>query len=841
MTFSVLAITDGTTRINLLSGDFRLNDWTPALAAIKGGGAWTSSPFQAGRRPVVLQPDNVIETFNLIASGESQNKIIQATQELRRLLEKAREYWTTDWSREPVWIEAQGLCETNLRYSVIYDYRTPNDDNPFIAPFAGAEPAMDAFTLIIERGYWTAQCPLQVVCVPASTQYWSANTSNDSGTPGVDSDDCHVNRIVPGIFTVGINRLGSEFGNVYDLGIRFPLINVPNLANIVYAYAVLTAPAVGNAAYLPVKIYGEKEDNPVTFTTYANWVARNRTLAYKDWSVPALSIAGTGTPNLKEIAQEIVDRPGWVANNAMVLFFESQTWAIGSRQISNFGATPAVLWVYYTTIPKLGRSETCNIENYIQNMWSNNALTSIWKYDAAPVTWTQLIGTVLPWTLYPIAPAVGDILYLGATYAFNNLCFNSIVAQSGMTLVWEYWNGAWVALSVQDNTNQWGFMGGQPLNTAGVGSVHWNQPADWVVTAVNAVNAFWVRLRCTVAAAPVPPTQDTRYVYTAQKPYLDIAASRVTGDVPALLDAIAQNSSDSNAHATTSLWSDRLLIGLRSISRGADFGAFINFNAGGGFILNPPGITGTAAGASAFALYPDAPLGNALQFNPVGAAGYALQCTMTIDYFFSKQYYGMYRAFLRGKQVGGVAGDIRAYLAYGSGAIRATTQSVTWTTVAVPQLLELGLVKIPDSDSMLDLTPNNFAFEIWMNNTNVAPGDIFLYDLILLPVDEWAIDTGNMTGSSLARNEFGRKVEVSSTNPKENLTAVLQNVAPATAISGWAQYASGQAILQANETQRLWFLSERYSAAAAWTSEVAVGHNVNLNAIMRYLGMRGDR
>jgi hypothetical protein len=796
---------------------------------------------------VVLQPDNVIDTFNLVAAGESQNAIIRNTQELRRLLEKAKNYWLADWSREPVWIEAQGLCETNLRYAVIYDYRTPQDDNPFIPPFAGESPAMDEFTLIVERGLWTAQCPLQVVCVPASTQYWSANTSNDSGVPGVDSDDCYVDRGAGGaIFLAGIMTLGFLGGNTAnDLGIRFPLINVPNGANIVYSYAVLTAPAVGNAAYLLAKIWGQKEDNPVTFTTYADWVARNRTLAYKDWSVPAISIAGTSTPNLKEITQEIVDRPGWVANNAMVLFFETQGGGgsvnYNNRLISNFGATPAVLWVYYTIIPKLGRAETCNIENYIQNMWGNNALISIWRYDAAPVTWLQLIGTVLNWSLFPGVPAAGDIIYFGATYAYNNLCFDIGTIQTGLTLVWEYWNGAWVALTVQDNTNQWGLMGGQSLNTIGVNSVHWNQPADWAATAVNAVNAFWIRLRCTVAAAPVVPTQKTRYIYTAQKPYLDIDDARVTGDLAALLQTNARNTSDSNAHATTSLWSDRLLIGLRSIDRGADFGAFINFNAAGGFILNPPGFSGVAAGASAFVAYLDAPLGNALQFNPVGAAGYAVQVGMYVTAEFSKQYYGMYRAFLRGKQVGGVAGDIRAYLAYGSGAIRAVTQSVTWTTVAVPQLLELGLIKIPDSDSMLDLTPNQLAFEIWMNNTNVAPGDVFLYDLILLPVDEWAIDTGNMTGSSLARNEFGRKVVVDSTNPKENLTAVLQNVAPDTALSGWAQYASGQSILQANETQRLWFLSERYNAAAAWTSEVAVAHNVNLNAVMRYLGMRGDR
>jgi hypothetical protein len=77
------------------------------------------------------------------------------------MLEKAANYWATDWQDEPVWIEARASEETNLRYGLIVQGRIPEDENPFSQPFLQpmCESAMDRMTLVVERTHWTENQP----------------------------------------------------------------------------------------------------------------------------------------------------------------------------------------------------------------------------------------------------------------------------------------------------------------------------------------------------------------------------------------------------------------------------------------------------------------------------------------------------------------------------------------------------------------------------------------------------------------------------------------------------------------------------------------------------------
>jgi hypothetical protein len=184
---SILDITDGTTRIPLLSASsgFYLDDWKPATAEPKGGGVWQESPFVDGRRLAMKQYGNITDTFSVGIQGASADDCIFWAQEMRRMLRKAAEYWTTDWQNEPVWIEAIGECEgegdvstthphvldldsLHKRYAIIMDGRFPNDDNPYKMPMAGSavgEYAMTDLVLSIEHQYWMAQEPMTADCV----------------------------------------------------------------------------------------------------------------------------------------------------------------------------------------------------------------------------------------------------------------------------------------------------------------------------------------------------------------------------------------------------------------------------------------------------------------------------------------------------------------------------------------------------------------------------------------------------------------------------------------------------------------------------------------------------
>ena len=167
----LLAITDGTTRVNLFGkSGFRLVDWRPAQPEYKDGGVWQTSPFSRGRQLVAADLSNITDTITLAVTGASMDFVIQSTQELKRLLQKAVEYWTTRWQNTPVWIEARGDCETNTRYALIHSWKIPDEGNPYDKPFGGnaIKPVMDNFVLTLEHSLWMANAPGTGTATPIS-------------------------------------------------------------------------------------------------------------------------------------------------------------------------------------------------------------------------------------------------------------------------------------------------------------------------------------------------------------------------------------------------------------------------------------------------------------------------------------------------------------------------------------------------------------------------------------------------------------------------------------------------------------------------------------------------
>ena len=79
-----LAITDGTTYIDLKSGAFRLVEWTPSVAQSKRGGVWNDNMLADGRRPVMFKRGNAVETLQLRVVTSTQDDTIRETSEFLR-------------------------------------------------------------------------------------------------------------------------------------------------------------------------------------------------------------------------------------------------------------------------------------------------------------------------------------------------------------------------------------------------------------------------------------------------------------------------------------------------------------------------------------------------------------------------------------------------------------------------------------------------------------------------------------------------------------------------------------------------------------------------------------
>jgi hypothetical protein len=168
----LFAITDGDIRVSFFGkrNGIHIIDWTPSVAADKEGGTWQGSAIGDGRQLVLRPRDNIVDSLTLVFNNDNIDAIARDTQNLRRLLEKAMQYWTTKWQNEPVWIEARGDCETETRYALIMGYSTPNDDNPFEPPLGGygLTHAMDSFPLVLEHGFWKPYKPGDSECLPIS-------------------------------------------------------------------------------------------------------------------------------------------------------------------------------------------------------------------------------------------------------------------------------------------------------------------------------------------------------------------------------------------------------------------------------------------------------------------------------------------------------------------------------------------------------------------------------------------------------------------------------------------------------------------------------------------------
>jgi len=147
---------------------------------------------------------------------------------------------------------------------------------------------------------------------------------------------------------------------------RFLNVTIPKNATIDTAYLTLRAYATRTGTTVNSKIRGEAADNPVTFSTLADYQGRPKTTAVVNWNaIPAWTLdTDYNSPEIKTIIQELVNRAGWVSGNALVIFWDDHddlsTHAAGCRRQGKAYDTDttycAKLHIEYTVPAAGGRS-----------------------------------------------------------------------------------------------------------------------------------------------------------------------------------------------------------------------------------------------------------------------------------------------------------------------------------------------------------------------------------------------------------------------------------------------------------------------------------------------------
>ena len=502
---------------------------------------------------------------------------------------------------------------------------------------------------------------------------------------------------------------------------------------------------------------------------------------------------------------------------------------------------------------------TCAEEEvFISNHHVQSNITHVFTYYSNIPSWSgNLLNGSIPHTLFSNNVAVGDLIYFGVDstliYAcpFSSLVFDILTAVgSGVTgLVWEYWNGAWVALTTQDNTNADGLMTGVAFDTTGVKSVHWILPSDLATTAINGITAWWVRVRVSavsgVAADDTPPWQQNRNIYAVNWPYIEVNEDDIGGDIEALIKARIQNQSDKDTAiaAVPELPVERLICGLRSLDRGADFSAYLNCADN-----DRTDITVTVPAAqSAFGTSNFGPTGRVVVVTNAITSfldTYAVQFVFSPD--LSKQFYGTYRCFITGYQSSVAAGGLEIKCHYGflDGLKVWGSIAASWVNINNFEILDLGIIELPPGDFPVDDYADQLFIGISTKGTT-GTEDCVLFSVILIPVDEWSADNiypyDEDSGLSRRGTADQRVLDIDSiTYPKKHIRSVAREETTEYIRSNWQVIANGPAVMQANKNQRLWFTSA-YWESSAWVFFQETADTVSIEKTQRYFSFRGDR
>lgn len=591
------------------------------------------------------------------------------------------------------------------------------------------------------------------------------------------------------------------------------------------------------------------------------WVSTDNATS---WGVKGAGVTKVSLIDLAAIAQDqetsivyvlgrengtIKTQIGWSANRASYFFVHSTEVVAGKPRAmlatsANrvFAFDPTNIYEVQKETFTLGQEDTTGDQSFISNYAHEVNITHLKIDDGG--AFTDLWPMTPPTTLFPAVPALNDALYIGIMNemvnraAPCNAVFDLSTAMSatiGYGITFEYYNGAWGTLTIQDNTNLYGDAV-SAFSKTGVGSVHWIIPTDIALVTIDGVSAYWVRARVsTLSGTMTPPIQQNREVYIETGPYIDVPET-ISGGIEAPARLKIRNQSDGSTNPV--LHSNRIIAGLRQTSRGSLFRAYLNLTPvaqGNVGIVSEIGPDGTFQDGVEF------PAGRRLLVEAVQTTLTNI-VTLTLDEAIAPDYYGTYHVFVRGTHTVGTRVDLILRIRYqsGSGGVISTSKETGFKTSSAFELLDFGTMTFSAKNNQGD--ESIIAIQAKNVNGPSPTVDARLYDIILIPVDEWAIDAVDNSGgggSDIGNiNGVGRYLEVDSTSQLESISAIVKDTNNKIT-SIYTPVANGQAILRTSTSQRIWFLSARIGGSSEWISEPWVAHSIQLFRNEQFLGMRG--
>lgn len=634
----------------------------------------------------------------------------------------------------------------------------------------------------------------------------------------------------------------------------------------------------GSGATASITASAVNLDAAVLDGTIEDFVGRSRTTASVNVSLNIYQMINE--VDITSIIAEIVANANWNSGDSIGIFLESLS-ATGLRHVYSWDSihdAPTLEIEWSSTVIVLGRDTTCAAEVYVSNKHNNAQVNYIYAFDDSGGTYSlNMYGwdynTNMP--LFqdaggnPFTPAVGDRIYFGSCPVsaddddygqFSSLVFDIYSRMTDVEGVWKYYNGAaWTAFDVTGTaTNE--LCGDQILFfLEAVGSVVWEQSPYWdtvqVVDGVDNKTGYWVCFEVTaVGGSPVGPYQQHRDIYTVLNPYIDIDEDKVPGNIPALARVFF------NSAACWQRSMNTLVMGLRSLSRGDDFRAYLNASD----IQNPVGLvfaideSSCGTGHQSIISYSRAPTGRCVDLTGLDPSNHAVTdflpvCKWTFNSALSTQYIGSYHAY------------VRCYFLQGDGTMKLRLRAVFgeeyneyYSNIGGVTLnsnicaVDLGQISIlPTAIRSSEFIQSLVLYLETKTSADLDYGTAYIYDIILIPADEWSGCFGipKITGTSVLT--YGSGLDVDGITTPKQYRAMQYDTLPmqygpvqfSASQSGytadWSRIASSEPIFQDNADQRLWFLQYKHQAGLVSNFENCGAVRAERSA--RYLLMRGNQ
>ncbi len=844
-------ITDGTNEVDLI------NMGATGIIASRGGlgpnrlnpsQTFVSSSLTDGAALRLKTYPPIPERYTLNLKDTTQDAAATQLQTLARLLRKADNLQLTRWQQTPVYIEQSATTETNTRFSLVIAWISQELSDYFNFPFE-ADTDFDEFEIVIVREpFWRGTAPgvlssLEPIKTP-DFPYFDIEIITGDGAINVTAAAAQTGDW--GVaFSVGTSD--TAFGiirdpnNLTEFSIKFEINSDDLVMSSGDSFRILR---IGDTGASPTNFIVELDDNagarrikatlnddaPSSTSTAFHALPESKSTILIEWK--ASTGPGNDDGELRlSIDGDLKETLSGVDNDTYAVDF-FQIGAVLGVDAGTTGDLYMDTIAYDDASPFSSAFRTVDFEptiQFVSNFRQTGTLSHIFMEDNSLAAFSANLAGEPSFPYFEVSgstPAVDDAAYfLGDDPIYKIVLNIGVRGNTNVTILTEYSTAAgWTAFS--------GMLTGLLVGTTGHLEISFNGASDYAARLVNGVTKFGIRFRISVFTSwTTTPEQADEIVHLPNNTYYEFNSSQLHGDVQALTFQRLVS------YGSESPWA-RVIFGTKS--RGlANFTS--RLNAGG---QNPTDFVENYGTDTAQTADPTAPGGNnaTCDFSTNQTNVERLNISIA-SIAIERDFEGVYRIYMRAKQVNGSVGDVSVQLK-----VQRTTR-FDGEIIKMKQvdedfeLLDMGLFSIQNFGVLGDEVDAalGLVFRVFASSSNGTTPDLEIWDLVLIPVDETAFVTtqSGRAGQPIAQQR-GIQIDsgiIRTESDQFRFTNALDSGAAITLLSEWESRGKLPIFEPARNTQVHFVFG--FSNNNITESPQGLGGAVQLRAHERWLGLRG--